>query len=134
MKPININTISSNFGYRTLNGKLNFHDGIDYPAAINTPIYASKSGVITCNTFLNGYGNTVIILHSDASKTLYGHLSENFVVKSGQTVSQGETIGYVGPKYLSNGKLNGYTTGPHLHFTIFDTNGKQVNPLTLLQN
>lgn len=42
---------------------------------------------------------------------------------------KGENIGYVGPKYLSDGKLNGYTTGPHLHFTIFLQNGKTTNPL-----
>lgn len=130
-KPINTNYISSYFGYRELNGKINFHDGIDYPATENTLVYATKSGIVTNTSFLNGYGNTVTILHSDSTKSLYAHLSEDFLVYTGQTVSQGQVIGKVGPKYLSNGKLNGFTTGPHLHFTIFDSNGKQIDPLSL---
>ena len=131
LKPIDLDYISSYFGYREIYGKSNFHDGIDYPAPENTPVYATKSGIITNASFLTGYGNTVIILHSDGTKSLYGHLSEFFLVHSGQTISQGELIGKVGPKYLSNAKLNGFTTGPHLHFTIFNENGKQINPLSV---
>lgn len=131
LKPINSNFISSYFGYRTLNGKLNFHDGIDYPALENTVIYATKSGIVTNASFLSGYGNTVTILHEDNTKSLYAHLSEEFLVYPGQSVSQGEIIGKVGPKYLANGKLNGFTTGPHLHFTIFNSNNKQIDPLSL---
>lgn len=131
LKPIDSNYISSYFGYRQLYGKTNFHDGIDYPAVENTLVYATKSGVITNASFLNGYGNTVTLLHSDSTKSLYAHLSEKFLVYPGQTVSQGQVIGKVGPKYLSDGRLNGFTTGPHLHFTIFNSNGKQIDPLSL---
>ena len=131
LKPIDTNYISSYFGYREISDKTNFHDGIDYPASPGTYIYATKSGVVTNASFLNGYGNTVTILHEDSTKSLYGHLSEDFIVTIGQVVSQGQIIGNVGPKYLSNGKLNGFTTGPHLHFTIFNQEGKQINPLSL---
>lgn len=131
LKPIDTNYISSYFGYREIYGKTNFHDGIDYPANENTQVYATKSGIVTYANFLNGYGNTVILLHSNGTKSLYAHLSENFLVYLGQNILQGEVIGKVGPKYLSNGNLNGFTTGPHLHFSIFDTNGKQINPLSV---
>lgn len=131
IKPIETNYISSYFGYRDLNGKINFHDGIDFPAIPNTNVYSTMSGIVINASFLNGYGNTVIILHSNGTKALYGHLSETFIVNNGQNISQGEVIGKVGPKYLSNGKLNGFTTGPHLHFSIFNLEGKQVNPIEL---
>ncbi len=131
LKPIDTTYISSHFGYRELNGKNNFHDGIDFPAVQNTKVYSTMSGVVINSSFINGYGNTVIILHSNGTKSLYGHLSEKFLVHNGQHVSQKEVIATVGPKYLSNGKLNGFTTGPHLHFSIFNSDGKQVNPLSL---
>lgn len=127
--PINSKNFSSYYGYRELNGKQNFHDGVDIPASPGTKIYSCNNGVIINSCFLEGYGNSVIILHDDGKKSLYGHLSENYIVSNGMYVKKGENIGYVGPKYLSNGKLNGYTTGPHLHFTIFLQNGKTTNPL-----
>lgn len=131
LKPIDVSYISSYFGYREIYEKINFHDGIDYPACENTKVYATKSGVVTNASFLNGYGNTVTILHDDSTKSLYAHLSEDYLVYTGQTISQGQVIAKVGPKYLSNGNLNGFTTGPHLHFSIFDLNGKQIDPLTV---
>ncbi len=131
LKPIKSSYISSYFGFRDLYGKTNFHDGIDFPAPPDTNVYATMSGVVTNSCFINGYGNTVTILHQNGSKSLYGHLSENFLVYNGQTVSQGQIIGKVGPKYLSDGRLNGFTTGPHLHFSIFNQDGKQIDPLSL---
>lgn len=131
LKPIKSNLISSYFGYRDLYGKTNFHDGIDFPAPPNTNVYATQSGVVINSSFINGYGNTVTILHQNGTKSLYGHLSETFFVYNGQTVSQGQLIGKVGPKYLSDGRLNGFTTGPHLHFTVFNQDGKQIDPLSL---
>lgn len=127
--PINSTKFSSYYGYRDLNGKNNFHDGVDIPATPGTNIYACNNGVIINSNFLKGYGNCIIIQHDDGTKSLYGHLSENFIVSNGKYVKKGEHIGFVGPKYLSSGKLNGYTTGSHLHFTIFLSNGKTTNPL-----
>ena len=128
--PINSRNFSSYYGYRDLLGKRNFHDGIDIPATPNTKIYSCDNGVIITANFLKGYGNSIIILHDNGNKSLYGHLSENYIVKNGDYVKKGEHIGYVGPKFLSNGISNGYTTGPHLHFTIFLSNSKTVDPLT----
>lgn len=128
--PINSRSFSSYYGYRELFGKSNFHDGVDIPATTGTNIYACNNGVIITACFLKGYGNSIIILHDNGNKSLYGHLSENYIVKNGDYVKKGKHIGYVGPKVLSNGVLNGYTTGPHLHFTIFLSDGKTIDPLT----
>ena len=128
--PTTITYTSSEFGYREL-FNMTFHDGIDFPVPKGTPVYATLSGIVKfCDFTKTGYGNAVILLHNDGTKSLYGHLSENFVVSLGQNVYQGQIIGYVGPKYLSNGKLNGNTTGPHLHFSIFNTNGKAIDPFS----
>ena len=66
-----------------------------------------KSGSCGCG---GGYGNYVVILHSDGTyATLYGHMS-SAVVQVGQSVTQGQTIGY--------GGTTGWSTGPHLHFEV----------------
>ena len=78
--PINSRKFSSYYGYRDLNGKNNFHDGVDIPATPGTNIYACNNGVIINSNFLKGYGNCIIIQHDDGTKSLYGHLSENFIV------------------------------------------------------
>lgn len=131
--PTTYTSISSYYGTRELYGKANFHTGIDFLAPVNSEVIASASGYIEFASFSNdGYGNTIIISHDDGIKTLYSHLSENFIVNIGQYVSCGEVIGYVGPKYLSSGILNGNTTGPHLHFSIF-VDGSTVNPLDFLE-
>lgn len=128
--PIENSYYSSYYGYRDFNGVLNFHDGLDIPAVEGTKIYAASNGVIINSSFIRGYGNCIMILHDDGKKTLYGHLSENFIVYNGKYVKKGQNIGYVGPKYLSDGRLNGYTTGCHLHFTIFLQDGKTIDPLS----
>ena len=71
----------------------------------------------------NVYGNYVIISHGNGYQTLYAHM-QNYTVKAGQTVNQGERIGYVGS--------TGYSTGPHLHFTVYK-NGKLIDPSTVLK-
>ena len=127
----NFTTISSPYGYRQLWGKTNFHNGIDFPMPQGSNVYSTMNGTIIYAQFNNvGYGKCIIILHNNGLKSLYGHLSENYIVRVGQTVYSHQLIGYVGPKILSNGKLNGNTTGCHLHFTIFDRNGKTVDPLS----
>lgn len=130
--PTEYTSLSSEYGNRYLYGYQNFHDGIDFLAPQNSLVYASCDGYVIYSSFLEtGYGNTVIISHSNNLRTLYCHLSENFIVKPGQYVKQGEVIGYVGPRFLSNGIQNGNTTGPHLHFSIYKDNFS-INPLNLL--
>ena len=81
------------------------------------------SGTVAKAGWSNVFGNYVIIKHIDGYQTLYGHLSK-IKTKKGAFVSQGELIGLVGS--------TGYSTGPHLHFTVYK-NGKLVNPSTLLK-
>ena len=127
----NNNLVSSYYGNRQLYGINNFHNGIDIPATYNTPVYSINSGIIQYIGFDGkGYGNYIIILHNNSVKSLYGHLSENILVSLGEYVSKGQIISYVGPKTLSNGKSNGNTTGPHLHFSVFNNIGKSIDPLT----
>ena len=106
-------SISSYYEYRYLDS-YHFHNGIDIPSIVGTPIY----------------GNCVIITYHNGYKSLYGHISSNFLVNVGDYVTTNDIVAYVGPKYLENGKLNGNTTGPHLHFTLYK-NGKLINPLSI---
>ncbi len=126
----NINNISSYYGYRELWGSTNFHNGIDFPMVPESNVYATLPGIVTFSDFTQGYGICVTILHDNGLKSLYGHLSEGYRVKVGERVNAGEIIAYVGTKYLSDGRLNGATTGPHLHFTLYDENGNTINPLS----
>ncbi len=130
--PTDTKVISSYYGYREIFGNTSFHNGIDFPISPGSNVYAFCSGTVTHAGFLTGYGNTIIISHDNGFKSLYAHLESIFLVKLGQYVTTKQQIGKVGPKYLENGMLNGYTTGPHLHFSIFDTNGNSFDPVTIL--
>jgi len=120
-------SISSYYEYRTL-GTYHFHNGIDIPLVVGTPLYPISYGTVSYIGYNGGYGNCIIITYSNGYKSLYGHISSDFLVKVGENVTPNDIVAYVGPKHLSNGKLNGFTTGPHLHFTLYK-NGKLVNPL-----
>ena len=81
------------------------------------------SGKVVLNDYRpRGYGRYVVIQHSNGLKTLYGHLNKSFV-RSGQWVEQGQLIGEMG--------TTGYSTGNHLHFTIYE-HGRLVNPFNYL--
>ena len=125
-----IDNISSYYGGREIDGVYSFHNGTDFPVVQGTPVYATLSGTVTYSDFMQGYGNCITIVHNNGLKSLYGHLSEGYMAKLGKNVKAGELIAYVGPKYLSDGRLNGYTTGPHLHFSLFDSYGNSINPLS----
>ena len=129
--PTHEEKVSSYFGNRTIYGKNNFHNGIDFPVPEGTPVYSTQNGFVKYCSFINGYGMSIIVQNYDGNQVLYAHLSETFIVTVGEHVMQGQQIATVGPKYLSNGILNGLTTGPHLHFTIYDTRGKPIDPLIL---
>lgn len=118
--------ISSDYGYRVL-GSGHFHNGIDIPATVGTPVYAISSGVISQIGFSSSYGHYIIINYTNSYKTLYGHMSGIYPFDIGDYVSASDIVSYVGPKYLLNGKLNGFTTGPHLHFSIYKDN-TLINP------
>lgn len=131
--PSDTTIISSEYGYRDLFGKTNFHNGIDFPMPRGSNVYAIANGIVKSCGFIKGYGISITILHPNNYISLYAHLDENVndFVTIGKRINQGDIIANVGPKYLSNGILNGLTTGPHLHFTVFDQNHKTINPLSL---
>lgn len=110
--------ITSPFGWRW--GRM--HDGIDLGAAYGTPIEAAAAGTVIYAGWLGGYGNLTVIDHGGGLATAYGHQSR-IVVQVGESVAQGQVIGYVGS--------TGHSTGPHLHFEV-RVNGQAVDPLGYL--
>ena len=103
--------LSSLFAGRVhpITGKYHHHTGIDIPAPGGTPILAAKSGVVLTSERGSSYGNYVVISHGGGQTTLYAHMSSR-AVSEGQTVKQGQTIGYVGS--------TGSSTGNHLHLEV----------------
>jgi murein DD-endopeptidase MepM/ murein hydrolase activator NlpD len=98
------------------------HEGIDISAGSGTPIAAAAAGTVISVGYMGGYGNLVVIDHGGGLATAYAHLS-GFGVGSGQSVSQGQVVGYVG--------CTGHCYGPHLHFEV-RVNGAAVDPLGYL--
>jgi len=106
--------VSSEFGPRWGG----FHPGIDIAVPTGVPIAAAGNGVVVVAGPNGGYGNFVVIDHNNGYATAYAHQS-SIAVSQGQTVRQGEVIGYVGS--------TGFSTGPHLHFEI-RVNGTAQDP------
>lgn len=107
------------------------HTGIDFAASIGTPVKSAAGGIVigTGNTdavkTCYSYGKWVMIKHENGLSTLYAHLSTISVV-FGDTVGTGDRIGYSGN--------TGYTTGPHLHFGVYASQGVQIKALTSSKN
>ncbi|WP_315601624.1 M23 family metallopeptidase [Treponema socranskii] len=117
--------ISSKFGWRPdpFTGVRSYHTGIDLACPEGTPIRAAMNGTIAFVGWSNVFGNYIIVNHPNGYQTLYGHLSASRV-KKGQSVTQATVIGLVGS--------TGYSTGAHLHFTVYK-NGRLVNPSSVLK-
>jgi len=113
----NTKTVSSSYFIRPLVGGhktqgIHGYNGVDIGAPVGTPIVASASGSVIVSRgsgWNGGYGDYVVLGHSNGTQTLYAHASE-VIVFQGEKVVQGQIIGYVG----STGK----STGPHLHFEV----------------
>lgn len=99
------------------------HNGIDLKASIGTPVKAALEGAVTGTGDTDtvcpnaSWGRWILIKHPNGLSTLYAHLSV-IKVSAGQDVATGEVIGYSGE--------TGYATGPHLHFTVYATQGVQI--------
>ena len=117
--------LTSPFGYRKdpFTGVRSFHSGIDLAAPTGTAVKATLDGKIAETGFNRIFGNYVIITHDRGYQSLYGHLSAIYV-KRGQYVTQGTAVGAVGN--------TGYSTGPHLHLSIYK-NGSLINPFSVLK-
>ena len=98
------------------------HRGIDVSASYGASILAAKSGVVVLSTYGSSYGNHVVIAHGDGTRTLYAHMSSR-AGSAGQSVGQGQTIGYVGS--------TGSSTGNHLHFEVWtgSSSNSTTNPM-----
>jgi len=112
--------ISSPYGYRRhpVYKVRKLHTGLDIAAARGTPIRCAGDGIVVHASRWGGYGNCIIVDHGGGLATLYGHCSR-LGVTTGQKVTQGQVIGYVGS--------TGVATGPHLHFEV-RKDGHPVNP------
>jgi murein DD-endopeptidase MepM/ murein hydrolase activator NlpD len=117
--------VVSGFGSRTINGSYEYHPGIDIAVGEGTPIRAAMTGTVSLQQSeaeSGGYGNYTCIDHGGGLSTCYAHQS-SFVATFGQSVSQGDVIGYTG--------CTGYCLGPHLHFEV-RINGSVTDPMGYL--
>lgn len=130
IQPVNfhdLRRIGSHFGYRTdpFYKVTKFHEGIDFTAAVGTPIYATGDGVVTEAEYnRGGYGMCIKINHGNSYETFYAHLSR-LKVRTGQRVTRGEVIGLVGN--------TGKSTAPHLHYEVHKS-GQPINPIYFFFN
>ncbi|MEM8558030.1 MAG: M23 family metallopeptidase [Bacteroidota bacterium] len=112
--------VSAEFGQaaKAWRGTQRLHRGVDFVVPEGTPIYATGPGVVEVRDDPHGYGLNIVLTHSNVYTSRYSHLSR-FAVEDGQTVTQGDLIGYAGN--------TGRSTGPHLHYEVL-RNGEPVDP------
>lgn len=99
------------------------HFGIDLANAIGTPILAAADGVVLESGPASGFGMWVKLGHVDGTTTVYGHINRS-LVEEGQEVHAGDEIAEMGNR--------GQSTGPHLHFEVWNADGEKMNPLVWL--
>lgn len=124
--PVDFARISSHFNLSRRHPvlhRIRAHKGTDYAASPGTPIKAAGDGKVIHAGRKGGFGNAVVLQHGNNITTLYAHM-RGFArgIRSGQRVTQGQVIGYVGS--------SGLATGPHLHYE-FRVNGAPRNPVTV---
>ena len=121
-----VGTITSKFGYRNnpFGGySTEHHSGLDFRGRIGDAVKTTAKGKVIYAGVKGGYGNCIIIEHSDQIKTLYGHLNK-IKVKLNQQVMPGQVIGELGS--------TGRSTGPHLHYEVLKNN-ERVDPKLFLK-
>jgi len=123
--PVAFSRVSSSFAMRfhPVLKEWRRHLGTDFAAPTGTPARTVGDGVVAFAGVQNGYGNVVFVQHRNNTETVYAHLSQ-LMVKRGDNVSQGQTVGLVGS--------TGWATGPHLHFEV-RVNGVQHDPMAMAQ-
>ncbi|MGA2778313.1 MAG: peptidoglycan DD-metalloendopeptidase family protein [Steroidobacteraceae bacterium] len=124
--PVEFTRVSSQFNPHRMHPILQTirgHMGTDYAAPTGTPVHASGDGRVSFAGRRGGYGNAIVLAHTNSISTLYGHMSRFAKqVRVGAHVQQGDVIGYVG--------MTGLATGPHLHYEYL-VNGMHKNPQTV---
>jgi murein DD-endopeptidase MepM/ murein hydrolase activator NlpD len=116
---------TSGFGVRfdPFNGRPALHQGQDFAAPLNTPIYATAPGIVSFVGVRSGYGNVVEIDHGRGFKTRFAHLNA-MAVRAGQRIALGQRIGAMG--------TTGRSTGVHLHYEVW-MNGRPQNPARFMR-
>lgn len=118
--PLEAPRITSSFGNRVhpVTGVYKLHNGVDFGAKTGTPILAPQSGKVIKKYSNSTGGNQLIVQHKNGYTTGYAHL-DSYAVNLGDTVKNGQLLGYVGN--------TGASTGSHLHFTL-KKDGEYLNP------
>lgn len=116
-----VGVLTSTYGYRW--GVM--HSGIDIANRIGTPIRSVADGTVIEAGPASGFGLWARVRHSDGTVTVYGHV-DRLLVKEGQRVQAGDQIATLGNR--------GESTGPHLHFEVWNPSGVKMNPLIWLRN
>lgn len=121
--PLEFSRVSSRFNLSRRHPVLNrirAHKGVDYAAPTGTPVRAAGDGKVHFRGVKGGYGNVLELRHAGGVVTVYGHLSRFAKgLRTGQSVSQGQVVAYVGK--------TGLATGPHLHYE-YRLNGVHKDP------
>ena len=124
--PLSYRAITSGYTgarYHPITRTVTAHYQIDYAAPTGTPVSSTARGTIVSAGWEGGWGNMVRVRHDNGYTTHYGHLSAiGKGIRSGASVAQGQTVGFVGS--------TGWSTGPHLDYGM-KLNGSPVNPLKL---
>lgn len=121
------NCLTQYFGYTSFAAAGGYngsgHNGVDFRAEVGAAVFAAEDGMVTATGDTDigcrraSYGKWILVRHGNNLTTLYAHLS-GISVSAGQQVQRGDRIGYSG--------MSGYATGPHLHFSVFATQGVRV--------
>lgn len=116
--------VTSPYGWRRdpITGTRRFHNGIDIGGFRGDPVRAALEGRVVETGYNESAGNYILLSHVGGYTTFYAHLRSIHVTR-GMYVREGQKIGEVGS--------TGYSTGPHLHFSVFRW-GRPVNPVLLL--
>jgi murein DD-endopeptidase MepM/ murein hydrolase activator NlpD len=124
--PVTVAYRSSSYGWRSdpFTSENAFHEGLDFPGPVGTPIYAAADGIVSTAEDSMGYGKLVKIEHGSGLETRYGHNSR-LIVKAGERVTKGQLIAEMGS--------TGRSTGPHLHYEI-RLNGNALDPRQYLND
>jgi murein DD-endopeptidase MepM/ murein hydrolase activator NlpD len=111
-KPVTFSEVGSGFGWRIdpFTGRAALHTGLDFGAAVGTPILAAAGGVVVVQSYHPDYGNMIEIDHGNGVITRYAHASR-ILVKTSDLVKRGQKIAEIG--------TTGRSTGPHLHFEVW---------------
>lgn len=124
--PVQEGWVTSGFGKRVspFTGDLMMHNGLDIAGQRGTPVIAPADGIVIRVGTDQDLGRMIAIDHGYGKMTWYGHLEQQ-IVRIGQSVRRGETIGFVGS--------TGHSTGPHLHYEV-RINNAPVNPVRYILN